>query len=777
MFDLDTLNPAQQEAVFYTEGPLLILAGAGSGKTRVLTHRIAYLIGEKNIKPWNILAITFTNKAAGEMRERVDRLVPTDSDMIWVSTFHSLCVRILRRYIDRLGTGYRRDFTIYDASDQKETIKKVCRTLDIDTKVYKEKTFMTAISSAKDELVNVNQFYLKARSKGNYGEERTAAVYEEYQQELKRNNALDFDDLIMKTVELLSQDEEVLEYYQDRFRYIMVDEYQDTNTAQFRLIDLIARKYRNLCVVGDDDQSIYRFRGANIRNILDFEKNYTDAKVIKLEQNYRSTANILNGANEVILHNNGRKQKTLWTRKNDGEKIRFELFPTERDEAEFVCRDIERNVDNGGRSWSDHAVLYRTNAQSRVLEERMVLKGIPYKIIGGQNFYGRKEIKDVLSYLRTINNGNDDLSLKRVINEPKRGIGKASVDRLERFAYNNGISMLEAAGRTDEIDGLGASGARIAKFGEMIRDFREMSEGMTVEELLNRVLERTGYIEELQQDGSPEAMARIENIDELITKAVSYDNDADEPTLQGFLEDVALVADIDDLGKDDECVVLMTLHSAKGLEFPCVYMTGMEENLFPGYMTINGNDPMELEEERRLCYVGMTRAEETLTMTSAKTRMTRGTPQFNEVSRFIREIPGELIAARSTIENRGTMGSRRENRLMRSNDLFRKSADTGADYYKEYDEMERRAAPGKVSGKKGLDSIPGLFKGRDLFGKQNGDISTESSDELEAGSKVQHRKYGVGRVLELNGDDVKVEFEEFGIRNMKKAFAGLKKIK
>ncbi len=768
----DSLNPAQKEAVFYTEGPLLILAGAGSGKTRVLTHRIAYLIAEKNVRPINILAITFTNKAAGEMRDRVDALISENSDMVWVSTFHSLCVRILRRFIDLLG--YERDFTIYDASDQKETMKKVFRKLDIDPKVYKEKDFLNEISHAKDELISVEQFYINASRDRIYGNEMTARVYEEYQKELKRNNALDFDDLIMKTVELFTKEEDVLSYYQDRFRYVMVDEYQDTNTAQFRLVDMIARKYRNLCVVGDDDQSIYKFRGANIRNILDFEKNYSDAKVIKLEQNYRSSGNILSGANEVIHHNYGRKDKTLWTGKDKGEKIRFQQFPTERDEAEFICDDIESFVAGSVYDYKDFAVLYRTNAQSRVIEERLVLRGIPYKIIGGQNFYGRKEIKDILSYLKTINNGSDDLALKRIINVPKRGIGDTTVNRIEAYAYLKGISMADAIREPEEIGGIGSAASKVEAFYGIISDCREKMTTMSLVELLYYLLDRSGYIEELQEDGSPEAMARIENIDELITKAASYEEDAEEPDLTGFLEEVALVADVDDMKKTDACVVLMTLHSAKGLEFPVVYMTGMEENLFPGYMSISGNDPAELEEERRLCYVGMTRAMERLILTCARSRMVKGTTQFNDVSRFVREIPEDIMKIKGVLE------SRRENRFLRSFDNISGTYDKAFERYKEYDAFNDEQKRKKEADKDILN-IKGVFRGKDLFnresfGKDKRSEIEENTEDIRKGDRVRHPKFGKGIVTELFEEEITVNFDNFGIRRMKKGYAPLEKL-
>ncbi len=631
MASYDLLNPEQKEAVLHTEGPLLILAGAGSGKTRVLTHRVAYLI-EQGVNPYQILAITFTNKAAGEMRERVDRLVEDGGTSVWVSTFHSTCVRILRRFIDRLG--YDTSFSIYDTDDQKSVMKEVCKRLQIDTKIYKERMLLSAISKAKDELVNPVEMQLSAE--GDYHRQKIAAVYQEYQTQLRKNNALDFDDLIMKTVELFQNCPEVLENYQERFRYIMVDEYQDTNTAQFKLVSLLASRYRNLCVVGDDDQSIYRFRGANIGNILNFEDVFPDAKVIKLEQNYRSTSNILNAANEVIRHNKGRKDKRLWTDNGDGAPVHFRQFQNAFEEAEHVVGNITSHIQKGEAGYKDHAILYRTNAQSRLFEEKMIYANIPYKIIGGVNFYARKEIKDLLAYLKTIDNGRDEIAVRRIINVPKRGIGATTLTRVGDYAGAYDISFYDALLRAEEIPGLGRGSAKILPFTVLIQSLRAKQEHATVTELLETILEETGYRKELELEGTEEAEARLENIDELINKVKDYDENAEEPSLGGFLEEVALVADIDNLEEDRDHVVLMTLHSAKGLEFPYVYMVGMEEGLFPSFMSIVSDDAAEeIEEERRLCYVGITRAKKELTMTAARQRMLRGEVQYNTVSRFI----------------------------------------------------------------------------------------------------------------------------------------------
>ena len=643
----DTLNREQKEAVLHTEGPLLILAGAGSGKTRVLTHRIAYLIDEMGVNPWNILAITFTNKAAGEMRERVDRIVGFGSESIWVSTFHSTCVRILRRHIDRLG--YDTNFTIYDTDDQKTMMKDVCKLLQIDTKIYKERNLLAAISSAKNEFISPQEYELNAE--GDYNKQKIAKVYWEYEKQMRANNALDFDDLLVKTVQLLQTQPDVLEYYQERFRYIMVDEYQDTNTVQFKLISILARKYKNLCVVGDDDQSIYKFRGANIKNILDFESVFEDAHVIKLEQNYRSTETILNAANAVIANNIGRKQKRLWTENGEGEKIQFKQFDDAFEEANFVARDIQKHVDEGTRTYKDHAILYRTNAQSRIFEEKFIVANIPYKVVGGVNFYARREVKDLLAYLKTIDNGKDDLAVRRIINVPKRGIGLTTINRVQENAQERGVGFYEALRTADMIPGIGRGASKLESFMALMEHFKEQAKKLTISDLMQLVIDMTGYEEELKEEGQEEFEKRKENIDELMSKIVSYEESCEDyPTLSGFLEEVALVADIDSLDENSDYVVLMTLHSAKGLEFPEVYLTGMEDGVFPSYMTITSDDPTEIEEERRLCYVGITRAQENLTLTCARRRMMRGETQYNKMSRFLREVPVQLLSSGRTVE-------------------------------------------------------------------------------------------------------------------------------
>ena len=737
----DTLNAEQREAVFHTEGPLLILAGAGSGKTRVLTHRIAYLIEEKGINPWNILAITFTNKAAGEMRERVDDIVGFGSESIWVSTFHSTCVRILRRHIDRLG--YDNNFTIYDSDDQKTLMKDVCKLLQIDTKTYRERTILSAISSAKDEMITPEEYELNAY--GDFSKKKIAEAYKEYERQLKANNALDFDDLLVKTVQLFQTEPEILEYYQERFRYIMVDEYQDTNTVQFKLISLLAAKYKNLCVVGDDDQSIYKFRGANIQNILSFEKEFEHTKVIKLEQNYRSTSTILDAANAVIKNNVGRKAKSLWTENGEGEKIQFRQFDTAYDEAEYIVGDIRERVDHGKASYCDHAVLYRTNAQSRLFEEKMITANIPYKIVGGINFYARKEIKDLLAYLKTIDNGRDDLAVRRIINVPKRGIGLTTVNRITEAAQQRGISFYEALCSADLVPGLGGSISKLESFAAMIEHFRNESERLSIKELVEEILDETGYVEELKAEGEVEAEARLQNIDEFLNKIAVYEESCEEelPTLSGFLEEVALVADIDSLDEESDYVVLMTLHSAKGLEFPYVYLAGMEDGIFPSYMTITADDPTEIEEERRLCYVGITRAKKELAMTCARRRMIRGETQYNKMSRFLKEVPPKLLSAGKIVEK---------------------------------EEMELPKQNAYFQAKQSFQSKPfAMAKPVQQFGVKSGEGLSYG-----VGDRVRHMKFGEGTVTAITegGRDyeVSVDFDSAGTKKMFASFAKLQKV-
>ncbi len=731
----DSLNPQQCEAVRHVEGPLLILAGAGSGKTRVLTHRIVRLIEEEGVSPWNILAITFTNKAAGEMRERVERMLPEGAHGVWVSTFHSTCARILRRYIELIGYGS--NFTIYDGDDQKSLIKDICKRLKIDTKLYRERFFSGAISSAKDRLEGPEEFALRVQ--GDFQLQKAVQVYREYQRELKNNNALDFDDLIFRTVELFQSRPEVLDSYQERFRFILVDEYQDTNTAQFKLISLLASKYRNLCVVGDDDQSIYRFRGANIENILNFEHFFPDAKVIRLEQNYRSTQSILDAANEVIRHNAGRKSKTLWTANPGGERVQFRQFLNGFEEAEYVAETIAGKVHRDGCAYGDFAVLYRTNAQSRLFEEKFLLADIPYKIIGGVNFYARKEIKDVLAYLKTIANAEDDLAVRRILNVPKRGIGQASAARAQDYAIAHEMGLYEALKTADKIPGIGRTGMKLRAFVDMIQAFRSKAEFFTVKELIENVLEVTGYLKELEDEGTDEADERIANIDELLNKAAAFDEEQEGPSLDAFLAEVALVADIDDLEENPDHVVLMTLHSAKGLEFPAVFLVGMEDGLFPSFLSIASDDPADIEEERRLCYVGITRARRELTLTSARQRMVRGEVHFNRISRFIEEIPEEMLQKKELFPEK-PVPARRQTARQQALEAFRTKV-----------------------------AVPRQFE-------------VKKSDGLEygPGDRVRHVKFGDGTVKAVveGGRDfeVTVEFDRVGVKKMFASFAKLEKL-
>ena len=737
----DTLNEQQKQGVFTTEGPVLILAGAGSGKTRVLTHRVAYLIQEKGVAPWHIMAITFTNKAAGEMRQRIDDMIDYGAESIWVATFHSSCVRILRRFADRMG--YATNFTIYDSDNQKTLMKDICKRLEIDTKMYKERTFLNEISSAKNELISDQEFANQAM--GDFRKTKTAQVYREYQARLKQNNAMDFDDLIMNTVELLKLDPEVLNYYQEKFQYVMVDEYQDTNTAQFELVRLLAGGKNNLCVVGDDDQSIYKFRGANIYNILNFEKHFPDATVIKLEQNYRSTGNILEAANGVIANNEGRKAKRLWTDAGKGDKVYFEQFDSAYEEADFIARDIGRRVAKGEYTYGDCAILYRTNAQSRLLEEKLIASNIPYKIVGGVNFYSRKEVKDLLAYLKTVDNAQDELAVRRIINIPKRGIGAASLAKVSAYAEVNSLNFYQALERAREIPGLGRAAGKMEPFVDLIASLRELAALGGVSAVLEEVLEQTGYVRELEAEDTPEAQARIENIDELMNKAISYEQENEEPTLSGFLEEVALVADIDSLAEDQNYVVLMTLHSAKGLEFPNVYLSGMEDGLFPSYMSITSDDAeAELEEERRLCYVGITRAKEHLTITGARMRMQRGETQYHKISRFVKEIPEEVLSG-STWEPK-------------SRDSF----------------LTEEPRPKRTSLKKQPVAAQ-TYQARD-FGTK---IQKQPLD-YGVGDRVRHMKFGVGTVAAINDGgrdyEVAVDFDTAGRKRMFASFAKLKKV-
>ena len=732
---LQGLNDKQKEAVLTTEGPLLILAGAGSGKTRVITNRIAYLIREKGVSPRNILAITFTNKAANEMRERVEASVGIDAGGAWISTFHSACVKILRMYSHLIG--YENNFTIYDADDQKTVIKNICKKMDIDTKRFKEKWFLSQISSAKDELIGTEQFALDAG--GDFYLEKVARVYEEYQRELKRNNAFDFDDLIVKTVELFRSDPEILERFQERFRYISVDEYQDTNTAQFVFVSLLAAKYHNICVVGDDDQSIYKFRGANIENILQFEKVFPDAKVIRLEQNYRSTQKILNAANAVIRNNRNRKEKSLWTEHEEGELIRLFHVNNPYEEADRVVDQIRRFL-REGYHLNDCACLYRTNAQSRTLEEAFVRASLPYKIVGGVNFYQRKEIKDVLAYLKTIDNAKDDVAVRRIINVPKRGIGAVAVNTVQNLADDRGVNFYTALDDGIREGLFGKGGEKLREFRDLIESLKESIGQMSLKDLMEEVLGKTGYLRELELENTVEAQTRIENIEELINKLALYEDTAEEPSLSGFLEEVSLVADIDSWSAESDYVSLITIHSAKGLEFPIVFLCGMEDGLFPMSAAINSMEEEDLEEERRLAYVGITRAKEKLILTASRMRMVRGETMASVISRFVREIPGELIEADD------------ENKYV----ISKPNTYTGS-------------APARRESKEEFKRKP--FASESSGGK--------APLEYGEGDRVSHGKFGEGIVTGIRDGgrdwEVTVDFEEYGTKKLFAGFAKLKK--
>ena len=734
----DTLNNEQREAVFCTEGPLLMLAGAGSGKTRSLTHRIAYLIEEKGVAPWNILAITFTNKAAQEMRERVDALVGYGSEDIWISTFHATCSRILRRHIDLLG--YDRNFTIYDASDQKSLMKEVLKEMKIDTKQFPERSVMSEISSAKNEYKSPLDYRNEYGS--NFRNQRIADIYEHYQKRLKENNALDFDDLLVKMVDLFQTNPDVLEHYQDRFQYIMVDEYQDTNTVQFLLVSLLAKKYRNLCVVGDDDQSIYKFRGANIYNILNFEKVFPDAQVIRLEQNYRSTQNILNAANGVIANYKGRKEKKLWTENQKGELVHFKQYDTEYDEADGVVSRINFLAMRGVQ-YKDMAILYRTNAQSRIFEEKLKQKNIPYAIVRGISFYDRKEIKDLMSYLKVVDSGMDDLSVKRIINVPKRGIGQTTINRLQEFAILNQMSFLDAVFNADEIPEVTRALAKLHKFADMIEEFREYASEHEISELLEHILDVTQYRAELEAEGTDESISRLEDIEELFNDIAYYEEEEENPNLRDFLAEkdmYTLNAGIDNLEDENNKVLLMTLHNAKGLEFNNVFLGGMEEGVFPGFGAMMSGDESEIEEERRLCYVGITRAKERLFLSAAKRRMLRGQTQYNRRSRFIDEIPGQYLDTEQRVS---------EQRVVKNTERPAK-----------YQYGAKAGKPYNLS---------------DFKVKPVGEL------DYQVGDRVKHIKFGVGTVQEITkgGRDfeVAVEFDRVGRKKMFASFAKLKKVK
>lgn len=735
---LNGLNPMQKQAVLLTEGPLLLLAGAGSGKTRVLTHRIAYLI-EQGVRPFNILAITFTNKAAKEMRERVEAISEQGKD-VWVSTFHSSCVRILRREIERLG--YTSKFTIYDSDDTEKLIREICKEMNINDKYFTPKGIMSEISNQKNELISATAFSKKMDN--DYRLETISKIYTEYQRRLRKNNALDFDDLIFKTVQLFAQNPDVLEKYRERFKYIMVDEYQDTNTCQYSLIRLLSSKYKNICVVGDDDQSIYGWRGANIRNILEFEKDFKNAQTIKLEQNYRSTETILDAANAVIKNNMGRKQKQLWTENKKGTPIRFHRGSSDLEEALFISSEIEKKVKDGAK-YSDFAILYRNNYLSRSIEDRLVKSSIPYRLFGGTPFYSRKEIKDIISYLKILYNPTDEIALKRIINVPKRGIGDTTVERLSQYAESAQMTFFEVMFNLNDIPELKSRSKKISDFANLIKDLQNDAAEMNICSLIENVLEKTGYTAELIKEGTDEALNRIENIQELVSKAAEFEQSAEDATLSAFLEEVALVADIDNYSESDETVILMTLHSSKGLEFPTVFIVGFEDGIFPSYRSTMDTNPNAMEEERRLCYVGITRAKEKLYITCAKSRLQHGQYIANAPSRFFKEIPKDYLDI--DIIPSSPNAEKSEKQKITSPKTVTKY---GSDYAKNYSSYAKMPTPKNTN----LD--------------------------FEVGDTVKQLKYGKGTVVSISpaGADfeVTVDFPKIGTKKFMAMLSKLKKV-
>ena len=762
------LNDKQKEAVLHTEGPLLILAGAGSGKTRVLTHRIAHLVENKGVKPWSILAITFTNKAAKEMKERIGSLVPQGIvEEMWVSTFHSMCVRILRRYSDRLG--YSRFFTIYDTADQKTLIKESLKTLDINEKNFPVGTVMGAISGYKNRLETPELATMNAGE--DYRAKQMAKIYTTYQNKLKENNSMDFDDLLVNTYLLFKDHVDVLDYYQNKFQYILVDEYQDTNGAQYKLVEMLAQGHQNLCVVGDDDQSIYGWRGADINNILGFEKDFRNATVIKLEQNYRSTKNILDAANSVVAHNKGRKAKRLWTECEAGEGISIVPTVNEYKEAETISECIIDAIEKGEREYKDFAILYRTNAQSRVLEEKLITGSIPYRLLGGTRFYERKEIKDLVSYLKVVCNTKDDIAIKRIINIPKRGIGVASINSISEYAERNQMDFLEAARLCKEMGILGAGPSqKVLAFTALIEDLQEIAQENDVQVLLEEILERTEFRNHIRMTEGETAEDRLGNIDELVSKTIHYMESAEDPSLGEFLEEVALVADVDNYDENSNSVVLMTLHSAKGLEFPVVFMPGVEEGLFPSYMSLTEGDD-KIEEERRLCYVGITRAREKLFVLYADQRTMFGRTQYSTPSRFINEMPREVTNLarldRERIERPSFVGGSLGN-LSQKRSFESSESSFGA----------KRSFATKVPEKPGL---PSFRKTSSLYGmgKKLENIPG-TVENFSVGDKVSHIKFGKGMVeaVKNEGADcfVTISFESGETKQLSTRFAKLKKL-
>ena len=766
---LEGLNDKQYEAVINTEGPCLVIAGAGSGKTKVLTHKVAYLIEEKNVKPWEILAITFTNKAANEMKERVEKLVSNAALDIWMGTFHSICVRILRKQIDRLG--FDTSFIIFDTSDQKTLVKKIIKEKNLDDKLYSDKSVLYEISNAKNEMLEPDKYTAKVR--GDFRKEKIAEIYEIYQKRLKENNAIDFDDIINFTIKILLDNPDLLDYYSGKFKYVLVDEYQDTNKAQFTLVSLLASKYGNITVVGDNDQGIYSFRGADITNILNFEKDFPGTRIIKLEQNYRCTQNILNAANEVIKNNETKYEKKLWTKNEEGNLPKVYRADTAYDEANYIVRQINTLKMEEYYKYSDFAVLYRMNTQSRVIEDALMREDIPYKIVGGLRFHERKEIKDIIAYLRLIQNFSDNLSLTRIINEPKRGVGRTSLDNIENLAVSNETSMYEIIKNADKY-GLSRVFSNTREFINTIEELHQKIDSLKVSDLIKEVINKTGYLKNLELENTVEAETRIQNIDEFITEAVEFENEAAEPSLREFLEGITLSADIDNVEDSEESVTLMTLHSAKGLEFPVVFLVGMEEGVFPGYKSIG--EPKELEEERRLCYVGITRAKENLFLTCSKQRTIFNSTSYNAVSRFLKEIPASMLDGYEQIEDRSyssyddtdvnwQYGTGRDLSSDYSSDYLRESINT----YKSIEKNSSKVASTTFKFRSAESFLNSLNKPEEV------DLSV-----YKAGIKVYHKKFGEGVInyVEAEGEDLKVDinFEKSGHKRLMARYAGLKVI-
>ncbi len=762
---LKQLNDKQYEAVVNTEGPCLVIAGAGSGKTKVLTHKIAYLIDEKGVLPWNILAITFTNKAANEMKERIEGLVGDVAKDIWMGTFHSVCVRILRRFIDRIG--FDSSFIIFDTSDQRTLIKACIKNIGLDDKMFTDRSVQSEISNAKNEMLEPDQYTLRAN--GDFRKEKIALVYEMYQKRLKENNAIDFDDIINYTIKILMDNPDVLEYYSDKFKYVLVDEYQDTNKSQFTLVTLLASKNGNITVVGDNDQGIYSFRGADISNILNFERDFPGTKIIKLEQNYRCTGNILKAANSVIKNNEVKYKKQLWTENDVGNLPKVYSAKNEYDEGTYIATQIEHLRREEKYNYSDFAILYRMNTQSRAIEEILRREGIPYKIIGGLKFYERKEIKDVISYLRLIQNSSDNISLKRVINEPKRGIGKTSLDNIEKLAEDTGISMYEIIKNADQY-GLNRVFLNSREFVNVIEELRNKKDDIKISELIKETLNKSGYTKALEEENTIEAENRIENLDEFLTVAIEFEDESAENKLSDFLEGITLSSDIDNMEETDDSVTLMTLHSAKGLEFPVVFLVGMEEGIFPGYKSIS--EPKELEEERRLCYVGITRAKKNLFLTCSKQRTIFGSTSCNPISRFLKEIPEELLDGYDE-----TFGENQENNRFEDSKYSWTygSKDNGNIKTYKIDKKEPVSAASNITGF--------AFRTAESFLNSIGKKTSNSNVDLsqyKAGVRIFHKKFGEGTIstVEPEGEDLKVDinFDKVGHKRLMAKYANLEVI-